>query len=409
MKKLCCGTLMFYLFLTCAPLANAGQDNTTIVSFSRHTFRGVTKEIGPQRIALKEYGIDLEIPLFSYAEDATPRGLDVAKNFAGRGLQDAASLAVKSLGEHNKFDGHWDEFRADLATERTFWTAIKIREGLNQHPAPIALTGCPTKPGKSIDIVSTRQAVMNCVPSSVSNSPALALFKRRSEQFLTGFRSAIGIKGTMPALPTPYYSDELPKEYGEVAKLASAIEMAAALGAPLPQLVEKADKTQLLKQGNAVLTAGLNMLGIRFFIKNPLLVSDNISVPALKYMALRPEGSHTAIVTHDDYISALLHSLGLISIESEPSELAVYPLETIVFAFSDMHVAVARLRLEVQEDGYIPGEFKISLLWKGTRGDWDNKVAEVNARARTWDINAQARSCLNALEICKAETLEVAY
>lgn len=405
-RKLRSSLLISCLSLACSSFANTDSDEVTIVSFSRHTFRGITEEIGPQKIALKEYGVELKVPLLGYAEDATPRGLEIAKNFAPQGLQNLAVLAVNTLDEDKKFDGRWDEFRTDLATERTFWTAVKVREGFN---TPITLTGCKTTPGKAVDIVSTRQVVMQCMPSPASNTALLALFQRRTEKFLTEFRTASGFKTTMPSLPAPHDVDgklELPKEYKEAAKLASAIEMVAALNAPLPQLVKKVDQ---VKHGKAVWAAGLNMLGMRFFIRNPPPVADNISLQALKYMASRPEGSHTAIFTHDDYLSSLLHSLGLISSESDPSALAIYPLETILFAFSDQHVAITRMRLEVWEDGFIPGKFETYVLWKGTREEWDKKVEEVTTRAQNWDISTQARDCLNALQVCEAEPLEVVY
>lgn len=399
------------LFLVClswSPLVQAGSDKTTIVSFSRHTFRGVTEEVAPQEVSLYRYGVHLRIPLLSFEQNATPRGLEIARGFANQGLQHAASLAVKGLDEQKEFDGHWDEFRADLAKERTFWTAIKVREGLNKQ---IPLTGCKTRPGKSIDIVSTRHPVMQCITSSTLNAALIdssdhALFKSLSQTFLMQVRSAIGVDETMTALPD-YTSDE--KEYGEVAKLALAVEMIASLGAPLPQLFKKSDQESLLKHGKAVLTAGLNVLGIRFFINNPLPVADQITLPPLKYMASRPKGSHTAVFTHDDSISAILHSLGFINSKSDPDQLAIYPLETIIFAFGNKNVSVVRIRPEVEQDGEIPGNFKAFTLWKGSRDEWDNKVREVEMRSKNWSVSKPAKTCLNALKICDVETLNVAY
>lgn len=400
-----------YVFLICPSLASAGQDTTTIVSFTRHTFRGVAEEISQQKIVLKDYGIDLEIPLFSYAQDATPHGLAIAKKFGSEGaLHKAANLAVQSLSGHKSFDGRWDTFRADLSTQRTFWTAIKVREGIEgrmRHPVPIALTGCKTTPNQAIDIVSTRPHSQSCVPSSVPDVELLRLLKTRSEKFLAQFRTAIGIDNTMPSLPSPYYSDGqiLPKEYEEVAKLANFIEMAAALTQPKDELLKKstkADQGRVLKQGKGVVTDALNMLGIRFFIKNPQLVADSINVQTLKYMASRPKGSHTAIFTHDDYISSLLRSLGFITEKSDASKLAIYPLETVVFAFDNKEIAVTRMRLEVQENGDIPGDkFQISQVWKGSIEAWNEKVQEVIERA--------GPPCLITVNICEAETLEVVY
>jgi hypothetical protein len=415
-----------YVFINGASGASAGQDDPTIVSFTRHTFRGVAKDVGPQAIALKEYGIDITIPLLSYVEDATPRGLVIAKQFGSEGLNKAAACAVRALSGDLKFcepqadigdqtfDGHWDEFRTDLSTQRTFWTAIKVREGLEESlrkptQPRIALRGCKTTPGKAIDPVCTRQSVMSRVPLSAPDVELLALFKKRSESFLAKYRASIGIDDPMPALPAPYYFDGkiLPNEYEEVAKLANVIEMASALGQPIPLLVQPSTiaPPRHEGQGKAVVMEGLNMLGVRFFIANPQLVADNISVQALNYMASRTKGTHTAVFTHDDYISALLHSLGFITRDSDPSQLAIYPLETIVFAFRDHHVAVSRTRLTVQVNGSIPENEHFqdtTLVWHGSLHTWNEMAGEVTRRARHNGVIFPPNTCDN-------ETIEVLY
>ena len=68
------------------------RDNATVIVFSRHTFRGISKEIGPQKISLPQYGIVIPIPTLSYDEDATPQGLIIAERFAAHDLQEAAAL-----------------------------------------------------------------------------------------------------------------------------------------------------------------------------------------------------------------------------------------------------------------------------------------------------------------------------
>jgi len=58
------------------------RDNTTLVVFSRHTFRGISMNVGPQEIDLDQYDIKINIPTLSYSEDATPQGLIIAERFA---------------------------------------------------------------------------------------------------------------------------------------------------------------------------------------------------------------------------------------------------------------------------------------------------------------------------------------
>jgi hypothetical protein len=60
-------------------------DRVTIVSFSRHTFRGSNERVGPQKIALKECGIELDVPTLGYGMDATPRRQTIGRDFARKG------------------------------------------------------------------------------------------------------------------------------------------------------------------------------------------------------------------------------------------------------------------------------------------------------------------------------------
>jgi hypothetical protein len=43
--------------------SDPASDDTTLVVFSRHTFRGTAKKTEPTKIFLSQYGIDLVIPM----------------------------------------------------------------------------------------------------------------------------------------------------------------------------------------------------------------------------------------------------------------------------------------------------------------------------------------------------------
>src|SRR5437762_6671795 len=138
LMRFCLFGLLMVLFLSpclASPEPFPARDNTTLVVFSRHTFRGISKNVGPQKISLPQYGIDIPIPSLSYGEDATPQGQIIAENFAPPGLQEAAALAVRAIAENKVFDRRWDEVRAELAAERTFWTALYLRKGIEKKDA----------------------------------------------------------------------------------------------------------------------------------------------------------------------------------------------------------------------------------------------------------------------------------
>ena len=395
------------------------RDNTTLVVFSRHTFRGISKSVGPQRISLPQYGIDIPIPTLSYGEDATPQGLIIAEHFAAPGLQEAAALAVRAIAENKVFDGHWDEVRAEFAAERTFWTALYLKRGIEEkdaeHKPAIKFTGCKTVSGKAVDAVSSDHLVKNCVPDDVylqllKASPDLPKLKATFQDFLNTVRAAIGL--TSPAvIPDPVYSPDgsLPKDYDELAALASIIEMIADLGPPLPQIFPSSDRRPLTQLGKVALQRGVESLGIRFFVSEPSPLSDAVSVFPVNYMMSRPKGSHTIVVSHDNMMSALISSLGIISSKSDPDDWAFLPIESYVFAFGNSNVSVVRMRVHINDpDGAIAGNYVSQVVWKGRLDQWNEKVRALNQRAKTLDLGKDGNACFEAIKECKAEEIDVA-
>jgi hypothetical protein len=412
------GLLMLLFFSPClaSPEPSAATDNTTLVVFSRHTFRGISKNVGPQKISLAPYGIDIPIPSLSYGEDATPQGLIIAESFAATGLQQAAALAVRALAENNVFDGHWDEIRAELAAQRTFWTALYLRKGIEkkdaQHNPAIKFTGCKTVSGKAVDVVSSDHPVKDCVPADVylqllKDSPDLPKLKATFQDFLNTVRAAIGL-GAPVTIPDPVYSQDgsLPKDYEQLAALASIIEMIADLGPPLPQIFPSSDPGPLAQFGKVALQRGVNSLGIRFFTSEPSPLSDAVSVFPVNYMMSRPKGSHTIVVSHDNMMSALMSSLGVISSNSAPDDWAFFPIESYVFAFGSSNVSIVRMRVQIRDlDGAIPGKYASQVVWKGSLSQWNQKVEDLKARAKSMDLSV----CKDPITECKAEEINVVF
>ena len=362
------------------------SDGVTIVSISRHTFRGISKSIGPQHIALPEYGIQIKIPLLSYGENATPEGLKIAKEYGSRGLREAANTAVEALGESKSFDDHL-EIITDLGSERTFWTALQLRRGSQSTAAELPVKGCKTSQGTGVDAITSADPVMKCIPpeltkSLLAASPDLDKYKARSKEFLDTIRSSIGANQASEPLPDPVYTEgKFPKAYEQIGDLASALEMSAILGPPLPLIFKDAPQGPLLEKGNAALTAALNMIGIHLAIKSPPAISDALSVNPLRFMMSQTKGSHTALVSHDDFIFSLIRSLGLISTDGPPDDLAIYPIETFVFAFGERSVSVVRMRIpdqlrwlhsgafwEIRFSGKAPGSNGTQKFRPSTRG-----------------------------------------
>jgi hypothetical protein len=407
------------------------RDNTTLVVFSRHTFRGISMNVGPQEIDLDQYDIKINIPTLSYSEDATPQGLIIAERFAAPGLQEAAALAVGAIAENRVFDGHWDEVRAELAAQRTFWTGLYLIKGIKkqdaEHNRAIKFTGCKTDPGKAVDVVSSDQPVNGCVSTDndskgvylqlLKASPDLPKLKATFQDFLNTVRAAIGLSNPV-VIPDPVYSvgpppqddPKLPPAYDQIAALASIIEMIADLGPPLPRIFRSSDRGPLAQLGKVALQRGVDSLGIRFFTSEPSPLSDAVSVFPVNYMMSRPQGSHTIVVSHDNMMSALMSSLGIISSNGTPDDWAIFPIETYVFAFGSSNVSIVRMRVEISDpDGAIPGNYGSQVVWKGSVQQWNEKVMALNERAKTLNLGPGGNACLNAVKECEAEAINVVF
>jgi hypothetical protein len=224
---------------------------------------------------------------------------------------------------------------------------------------------------------------------------------------LNTVRAAIGL-GFPVEIPKPDYDEKgsLPKEYDQIASLASIIEMIADLGPPLPQIFRSGDRAHLMQLGKSAVQRGVNSLGIRFFTSEPSPLSDAVSVIPVNYMMSRPRGSHTIVVSHDNMMSALMSSLGIISSSSPPDDWAFFPIESYVFAFGSSHVSVVRMRVEISDpDGGIPGNYASEVVWRGSLLQWNEKVRALNERARTMDLSG----CDQPVTECEARRMKVVF
>ena len=154
---------------------------------------------------------------------------------------------------------------------------------------------------------------------------------------------------------------------------------------------------------------GVNSLGIRFFTSEPSPLSDAVSVIPVNYMMSRPQGSHTIVVSHDNMMSALMSSLGIISSNSDPDDWAIFPIETYVFAFGSSNVSIVRMRVEISPDGAIPGNYGSQVVWRGSVQQWNEKVMALNERAKTLNLGPCGNACLNAVKECEAQRINVVF
>ena len=394
-----------------APAQAPPSDGVTLVVFSRHTFRGIDYTVGPQRISLPQYGLDFPLPMLGYAFEASPQGLNLTQKFAGPAIQEAATRAVEAV-QKTPFNRHWDEIRADLAASRCFFTALYIREGLQAgQKDPILLTGCPTQERQGIDAVSVGGPVYKCIPPE--ETTRLLVKSPNQERLRQAALSLVSLVGTALGKTGPY---NLPEPidpatgksnpvYVQLSSLAMAIEMASDLGPPLGLLFPQASKQAVgLCEADAVRRAS-NYLGVRFTALIPMELAYAWSVFPLQYIH-EMAGRHVIVLSHDNDISSLCRALDLISDDGNVDELAIYPMESIVFALTDTRASVVRMVMKKSPDGSLPGPFESRLMWQGSRGEWDAKVRKVDQQAQAWKAGAAERA---KIRILPAPALDVLF
>ena len=396
--------LLTPLLITTTLLAPAWArpDEPTVVVFSRHTFRGVEMPIGPHRLGLGRFQLDFNVPLLGYAMEATDHGLAMARQFGAPALQEAATLAVHSLGRD--WDGHWDEMRADLSAGRDFFTALAFRSALQPaQTGPILLTGCPTREGKGVDIITIGTPVRQCIPAAElkrlrEESPNRPRRRQAAEELLRVVGKAMGRSG-----PFHLEDDSLCPEVGH---LAGAIEMAADEPHPLQRLFPQAITPQTAALEPEAVQRASNYLGSNFIAVIPLQLAQACSLLPLEYVNSMPPGHNVVALTHDDDLSSLLRSLELIQDDGEANQLAMFPMESVVFALDSQQVAIVRMSMKIGADGSFPGSFTSRLLWQGSRPQWEQKIARLRQACQAWPAGARQRA---QLRILPAPPLDVLY
>lgn len=353
----------------------AGEPTTTIAVYARHTFRGVSKAVPPEAIDLPGIGLQFVPPMFAYGMDAMPEGLRIAETVYPQGLRAAVEMAGQAVGA-KKLDQRWDLIRPDLGASRDFETALAIRRGLGGNTP---LVGVPSRDTEVTDFVTSFDLTA-LAPETVEEfrrkiTPEESRVMRQStDGFLQEFQQA-ALGAVRPLAIPPVFPDgksEAPI-FRETSKLAVSLEMASAKGPPLRVLF---DKTAGPTDIGALIRTGLKVSAARWMITNPGAAGTVQGWFPIRYIDHLPPGSRQILVGHDVQFFFILRSLGLISLANDFNDGPVLPLESVIFAFRGDRVAVVRLQLKLLRDGSA-GKFQPTLLWQGSRSEWDARLARI--------------------------------
>lgn len=400
-----------WLFGGWAPSAWA-NDGTTVIVFSRHTFRGVSREAKPLEITLGSTKVAL--PLLGYTRDATIHGLELARRYGGPAIQMGAESAVAALGNplanQRKFDGRWDEVRVDMSVGRDFFTGLYFREALQPFQAePIALTGYPTERSHQADAVLGCDLVRQCLPLEAmkklkQGSVGAARLQSVGQELVTTVLEALDLPDT--TLP-PLYDAEGKRSavYDDLHTLASTIEMVSEEGPPLQTLFPLANKDRIARFDPEVGELASRYLAVAFTVSLPQKAAYAAAVVPLQYVRAQ-EGRRVILATHDDVLSVLVRSLGLVAEDGSAEALSMLPMESLVLAFDAHAASVVRVRMKRARDGSLPGPFTYKLMWHGTRTQWESKISYALKEAAAWPVGVTERAKLHWLE---APELHVIY
>lgn len=372
----------------CWTRAEAEESPTTIVVYARHTFRGVSKAVPPETIDLPQIGFRFAPPLFAWGMDAMPEGLRIAEKVYPRGLRAGVAMAGDAVGA-NELSQHWDLIRPDLGASRDFETALYLRRGLGGN---IPLVGVPCPEGKSRDHVTQFSlSAFGSDESAQSGPDATAeehgVLRHVTGTFLSDFREIIGetapSPGNKPLLPPGEKAQA--GVFREAAKLATVLEMASAKGPPLQVLFDRSSGKCDVEN---LILAGLKVIAGRWLIANPGPLGDAQGWFPIHHIDQLPPGSRQILVGHDTQLFFILRALGLISLGEDFADGPVLPMESAIFAFHGNRVAIVRLQLQLRRDGSA-GAFQPTLVWQGTRAEWDARVARLRASLESTPATAR--------------------
>lgn len=375
-----------------------------VIAFTRHTFRGVSKIIPPKALAISN--LKIQDATLSYAMNATPNGLAIAKKFAQDAYNNGAILALKTIHENPALAGHWSVIRTDLAQERTFSTAVNLYQGLSKiSRGKISLIGCRTTENMPVDYIATDdRSVIACVSPQLITQESDAAKAKITEKFMMLANHLISLLGGKPNINESNFKFDFPN----IRTLSNQIEMSSDLGGlPLQYVLEDAKIKSSLINREAVITA-MQLLGYSLLMDSTNTESEALTLLKANYINSLKSGTQEIVVTHDTRINALLYNLGFLSENSVPNDLSIYPLETITIALNAKRVAIVRTRINISDNGSMTGAagFKSWVFWSGTRQAWNAHVSALQEK-----INAEKRvaACIQKIPLCQPVLLNVTY
>lgn len=410
-RRIWIGLSFFLVLALLAPQALA-DDRATVVVFSRHSFRGVSSLAKPIEVTLGEN--KLELPLLGYARDSTISGLETARLYGGPAIHDAAERAVadlerrsgskpKATSSESSDDGFWDEVRVDMSVGRDFFTGLYFRHALQPfQEKPIALTGYPTERTIQRDAVLGCDQVRACLPAAdIQKLQRESVGAKRSQavasELLDAFTEAMGLAPV--ALPPLYdESGQRAPVYNDIHTLASTIEMVSEQGPPLKTLFPDADPERIANIDPVIGQLASNYMGVNYTVSLPAESANAAAAVPLEYTRDQ-EGRRVILATHDDVLSVLVRSLEFVAEDGPPAELCMLPMESIMFVYNREHASVVRVGMKRARDGSLPGPFSHSVMWQGTRAEWDAKVSNALKVASDWPVGLKERSQLKWLDV----------
>lgn len=407
-KKLFLKTsILLCLWLLCAPDAAAAvktpkQDLPVIIAFTRHTFRGVSQVTPPAALTIGN--LKINNPVLSYGMDATAGGLKITTAFAKTAYNDGAKLALKAIHQNPNLAGHWSIIRADLATQRTFATAVALSQGLPKvSHQDLTLVGCPTQINQPVDVMTTwSKTLAACMRQQKADQNSHPLEKPLAKKYIMLANHLLSLLGGEPIIN----QSNLKQSIAPITQLCNRIEMSSDLGSfPLQYVLLNHPALSARKNHEAVVIA-LQLLGYDLLIKNSHLENEALVLKKLEAIDALQNGEQEIIVTHDTKISALLSQLGFISAQSKPNALAVYPLETITIALDQQRAAVVRTRINIGKAGAMNGQagYQSRVLWSGTRKDWDARMMALRQKI---ERHRSIAHCIQQLPICQPVVLKL--
>ncbi|MFM8594046.1 MAG: hypothetical protein ACKOCK_06625, partial [Chloroflexota bacterium] len=356
----------------------AGTAPTTRHSLTRHTSRGVPFD-NAQVVELPD-DISLPNPFIAWDQNLSEAG---ARLVQLAGIEEAVQDALNQI-DAGKWRGVWTELRADFLYQRTFTTAKILHDQLRDSGRQVPVTAVldESNPNSEYHYANTDYDALTyaMLPGSFPDAASAGestidpdVLQEKSRVFLNWLNLALKghpFKGTLP----PVIVDGAFNSFYSV-DITNAVDLVIMSAYPRPPLNTLFGNRRRYRHQRELLVSACEL----FDYTIPRLFSDEFAacnaLPIATYFdLLQSDRTGTMLVTHD---IRQLQFLNMMDIGAYGRDI---PFQSYIIVRGGENICIMYTAPRIGRDGAFDRDSTFrQKIWEGTVGEWDQKVAAVEA------------------------------